>query len=106
MASVILALRNSHSEHLSSRNRASLNSESISVDEATEAQRVKERAKEQGLIFSFPAEHEVVGDVELDLLMMNGYIASVPSHLMIRFPKMSFPVTQDMTSLDDTGNDI
>ncbi len=30
------------------------------------------KEKEQGLIKSFPAENDLVGDIELELLMMNG----------------------------------
>ncbi len=37
------------------------------------------KLKELSLILSFPDENEIVGDIELELLMMNGYFATPPS---------------------------
>ncbi len=47
------------------RRRSHASVESVQCDTA-------KKEKEQGLIGSFPAKNDIVGDIELDLLMMNG----------------------------------
>jgi hypothetical protein len=43
------------------------------ANKETVHQDLAKKEKEQGLIESFPAENDIVGDIELELLMMNGY---------------------------------
>jgi hypothetical protein len=67
MAAAASSVSGNRLAHSDAGRRANLaNSENSIVDEA-------KKLKERGLTLSFPAKNEIVGDFELELLMMNGY---------------------------------